>query len=95
MVSGGFTNASVPDHPRAFGFTILFYHNHSGRIFLFWVFYLNTAGIVEEIGWTGYAMPALLKTKMLCRRESSWLLWGLWHLPVIVFSVQLHHMVLI
>jgi membrane protease YdiL (CAAX protease family) len=44
------------------------------------------AGLLEEIGWTGYAFPKM------CRKMSALtagmllgLLWGLWHLPVIDF----------
>jgi CAAX protease family protein len=44
------------------------------------------AGFLEEIGWTGYALPKM------CRRLSPLttgvllgLLWGFWHLPVIDF----------
>jgi len=44
------------------------------------------AGILEEIGWMGFAFPNLL------RRRAAWpsgiilgLIWGLWHLPVINF----------
>jgi membrane protease YdiL (CAAX protease family) len=44
------------------------------------------AGLLEEIGWTGFTFP-----KMCTNRSpfiaSVWLglLWGLWHLPVIDF----------
>jgi uncharacterized protein len=44
------------------------------------------AGFLEEIGWTGYALPRMLVGR------SSWkvglllgVLWGCWHLPVINF----------
>jgi membrane protease YdiL (CAAX protease family) len=44
------------------------------------------AGLLEEIGWTGFAFPALRATRGFLR--SSLLLgvlWALWHLPVIDF----------
>jgi len=42
------------------------------------------AGLCEEIGWTGYALPKL-SAIMPWKRASVALgvLWGLWHLPVI------------
>lgn len=44
------------------------------------------AGLLEEIGWTGYAFPKMCegRSRLLA---SVWLglLWGLWHLPVIDF----------
>jgi len=44
------------------------------------------AGIIEEIGLTGYAMTELLKTKNVVQTGIlSGLLWGLWHFPVIDF----------
>lgn len=50
------------------------------------IFFGIPAGILEEIGWTGYAYP-----KMLAKWNPLWsavllgLLWSLWHLPVINF----------
>jgi membrane protease YdiL (CAAX protease family) len=42
------------------------------------------AGLFEEIGWTGYALPKLI-ARMSWQRTSVVLgvLWGLWHLPVV------------
>jgi membrane protease YdiL (CAAX protease family) len=44
------------------------------------------AGLLEEIGWTGYAFPKMCKDRSPLA-ASVWLglLWGLWHLPVINF----------
>lgn len=42
------------------------------------------AGVLEEIGWTGYALPKmLLKGNALRASVVLGLLWVLWHLPVI------------
>jgi len=77
MVSGGFTNASVPDHPRAFGFTIYSITIIPAEFFLFWVFYLEY-GQVSLKKSAGQVMqcPHCLRLKMLCRRESSWFALG-------------------
>lgn len=42
------------------------------------------AGLVEEIGWMGYAFPALSKKRnALSAAVILGLLWSLWHIPVI------------
>ncbi|PWT70714.1 MAG: hypothetical protein C5B59_20135 [Bacteroidetes bacterium] len=44
------------------------------------------AGFLEEIGWTGFALPALLKKYHYVKASTIiGCLWGLWHLPVIDF----------
>ena len=44
------------------------------------------AGFLEEIGWTGFALPNLLmKKKLVGAGFTVGALWGLWHLPVIDF----------
>jgi uncharacterized protein len=44
------------------------------------------AGIIEEIGWTGFAFPQLLKKNGVFKSGVVLgFLWGLWHLPVINF----------
>ncbi|HUH53850.1 MAG TPA: CPBP family intramembrane glutamic endopeptidase [Microbacteriaceae bacterium] len=43
-------------------------------------------GLSEEIGWRGYALPQLQKS--FTAERSSWILgmlWGLWHLPSVLF----------
>ena len=44
------------------------------------------AGLLEEIGWTGYAFPKICRDRSTLA-ASVWLglLWGAWHLPVIDF----------
>lgn len=44
------------------------------------------AGLLEEIGWTGYAFPKMCQDRSTLA-ASVWLglLWGIWHLPVIDF----------
>jgi membrane protease YdiL (CAAX protease family) len=45
------------------------------------------AGIVEEIGWTGFAIPRLrLRHSMLATGLTVGLLWGAWHLLVYVWG---------
>ena len=53
---------------------------------LFWVGVLFgiPAGFLEEIGWTGYALPKMLSaTDGLAPSVLLGLLWAVWHLPVI------------
>jgi membrane protease YdiL (CAAX protease family) len=54
--------------------------------FLLGVLFAVPAGLIEEIGWTGFAFPAM------CRRHRAFtaavllgLLWSTWHWPVIDF----------
>lgn len=44
------------------------------------------AGLLEEIGWTGYAFPKMCRDRSTLA-ASVWLglFWGVWHLPVINF----------
>jgi membrane protease YdiL (CAAX protease family) len=59
---------------------------YSPNRFLIGLFFGVPAGLLEEIGWTGYAFP-----RMRCQMNGFaagvvlGLLWGLWHLPVINF----------
>lgn len=44
------------------------------------------AGLLEEIGWTGFALPRMLRPEnAIAPAILLGLLWGLWHLPVIDF----------
>src|SRR5262249_7108979 len=70
-------------------FVLLILRSVAGPLFtphLFLVGFLFgvPAGLFEEIGWTGYALPKLAE-RMPWKRGSVVLgvLWGLWHLPVI------------
>jgi len=48
------------------------------------VLFAVPAGVLEEIGWTGYALPKMLsKGNTLFVGVLLGLLWALWHLPVI------------
>jgi uncharacterized protein len=57
---------------------------YAPNLFLIGIFFGIPAGLLEEIGWMGYAFP-----KMLARRTpltasiALGLLWSAWHLPVI------------
>jgi membrane protease YdiL (CAAX protease family) len=44
------------------------------------------AGLLEEIGWTGFALPRLISSRSVAAAGATvGLLWGLWHFPVIDF----------
>lgn len=52
--------------------------------FFMGVLFAIPAGVLEEIGWTGYALPKMLsKSSMLFASVLIGLFWSLWHLPVI------------
>jgi membrane protease YdiL (CAAX protease family) len=53
---------------------------------LFWqgVFFGLPAGFLEEIGWTGFALPHMVHGhRLFSQSVLLGLLWGLWHLPAI------------
>ena len=52
--------------------------------FFMGVLFAIPAGVLEEIGWTGYALPKMLsKSSMLFASVLIGFFWALWHLPVI------------
>jgi uncharacterized protein len=54
--------------------------------FLLGVLFGVPAGLLEEIGWTGYAFPKMrLQNNELAASVLLGLLWSIWHLPVIDF----------
>jgi uncharacterized protein len=64
------------------------------NFFLFGVFFGVPAGLLEEIGWTGFAFPKMSSHENpLTASILLGLLWGLWHLPVIDYlgSATPHH----
>src|SRR5215469_5390939 len=57
---------------------------YTPNFFLLGVLFGIPAGLLEEIGWTGYAFPKMLSgTDSLSASIGLGLLWSLWHLPVI------------
>jgi membrane protease YdiL (CAAX protease family) len=58
--------------------------NFAPNTFFMGVLFGLPAGFLEEIGWTGYAFPTLLKKyNALSAGVLLGLLWSLWHLPVV------------
>ena len=54
--------------------------------FFMGVLFAIPAGVLEEIGWTGYALPRMLsKSKVLFASVLIGFLWALWHLPVVPY----------
>jgi membrane protease YdiL (CAAX protease family) len=54
--------------------------------FLLGVLFGVPAGLLEEIGWTGYAFPKMSsRLPALAASVILGLLWGIWHLPVVNF----------
>lgn len=57
---------------------------YSPNLFLMGVLFGVPAGLLEEIGWTGFAFPKMSSQyDALGASISLGLLWGLWHLPVV------------
>ncbi len=55
---------------------------------LFWlgIFFGLPAGFIEEIGWTGFALPHMIERRgVFPQSVLLGLLWGLWHVPAIDF----------
>ncbi len=53
---------------------------------LFWpgVFFGVPAGFIEEVGWTGFALPHMIQGRRVFPQSILLgLLWGLWHAPAI------------
>jgi membrane protease YdiL (CAAX protease family) len=57
---------------------------------VYWVASLVCYGYGEELGWRGFALPRLQRTRPALA-ASLWLavLWGAWHLPLFLFSAGL------
>jgi CAAX protease family protein len=57
---------------------------YTPNLFLMGVSFGVPAGLLEEIGWTGFAFPKMSSQhNPLGASISLGLLWGLWHLPVV------------
>jgi len=57
---------------------------YTPNLFLMGVLFGVPAGVLEEIGWTGFAFPQMsLQHNPLSASITLGLLWGLWHLPVV------------
>ncbi len=56
------------------------------HFFLIGILFGIPAGFFEEIGWSGYAIPKMLREQSALKTGIiAGFLWGLWHLPVIDF----------
>jgi uncharacterized protein len=59
---------------------------YTPNLFFIGILFGVPAGLLEEIGWTGFAFPKMcVNTKPLLASIALGLLWSLWHLPVIDF----------
>src|SRR6202030_2075145 len=57
---------------------------YTPNLFLLGVWFGVPAGLLEEIGWTGFAFPRMSsRHNPLGASIALGLLWGLWHLPVV------------
>lgn len=57
---------------------------YAPNYFLMGVFFGVPAGLLEEIGWTGYAFPKMRsRSNALASSIILGLLWATWHLPVV------------
>jgi len=57
---------------------------YTPNLFLLGVLFGVPAGLLEEIGWTGFAFPKMsAQHNPLGASIALGLLWGLWHLPVV------------
>jgi uncharacterized protein len=58
--------------------------NYSPKLFPLGIAFGVVAGLFEEIGWTGYALPKMLAgQRAFSTSIVLGLLWGLWHAPVV------------
>jgi membrane protease YdiL (CAAX protease family) len=76
--------------PPALVLSVLLFLSHTiSPVFVPGQFYAGVsfglvAGFVEEIGWTGFAFPAMLRAhKPLVASVILGVLWSLWHIPVV------------
>jgi uncharacterized protein len=67
-----------------FTFKTLIFPVFTPKLNLLFILYGIFPGVVEEIGWTGFAFPKMrLKQSALGAGILLGLLWGLWHAPVV------------
>jgi membrane protease YdiL (CAAX protease family) len=69
-----------------FALNLIYPHQFTPNYFFVGFFFGIPAGLLEETGWSGFALPHL--QQKLSAAKSAILLgfiWGLWHLPVIDF----------
>lgn len=62
-------------------------HVYAPNLFVIGILFGLPAGVLEEIGWTGYVFPKMLsqdkQSNALLSSVSLGLLWSAWHLPVV------------
>jgi len=69
-----------------FGLNLIYPHQFTPNYFFVGIFFGIPAGLFEETGWSGFALPHL-QQKLNVSKSALLLglIWGLWHLPVIDF----------
>lgn len=60
--------------------------NYTPNFFIFGLLFGIPAGLLEEIGWMGFAFPEMMKKQSAVSAGLKLgMFWGIWHLPVIDF----------
>src|SRR5579885_1276870 len=84
LVCCGFAHRSCTHPTCPLFFRMLISPIFTPKLNLFFILYGIFPGVLEEIGWTGFAYPRMrLKQSALGAGVLLGVLWGLWHAPVV------------